>query len=235
MRIVHRNVFSMLLLLAVLAGCGGGGGNAQSTGSTGPYINVVVVADNTGVGGTLQYRVWGSVNETSMTGLPITDAVVTVNGAPLTYNTVSKQYFANNLPSTLPDVNGKLNLTVVIGGSTYTAMQDAPDTLPVITLPATLTASSINTVTWTQNVSSHGLTPTFYYLTVFPSGATGTTVMQTMTTNTFVNIPANTFTGGTNYCFNINSDYNVQAIANTAQLSGFYVLAAPISICKVAA
>ncbi len=234
MRIVHQNVFSTFLLLAVLAGCGGGGGNTPP-GPTGPYISIVADAGNTGAGGTLQYGAWGSVNEISMTGLPITDAVVTVNGVTLTYNAATKQYSANGLPSTLPDVNGKLNLTVIARGKTYAATQDAPDTLPVLAVPNPVVAANATTVSWTQNISTHGLVPTFYIFSAYISGPTGTTDRyQATTTNTSVNIPANTFVTGTTYWFNINSDYNVQPIANAAQSSGFFVLAAPVSTSRIA-
>ena len=234
MRIVLWNVFNTFLLLAVLAGCGGGGGNTPA-GTTGPYISIVVDAGNTGAGGTLRYSAWGSVNETSRTGLPITDAIVTVNGVTLTYNAATKQYSARGLPSTLPDANGKLNLTVIARGKTYAATQDAPDTLPVLSVPNSVVAANATTVSWTQNVSTHGLVPTFYIFSAYISGPTGNTDRyQTTTTNTSVNIPANTFTAGTTYWFNVNSDYNAQPIANTAQSSGFYVLAAPVSTSRTA-
>lgn len=228
------HLFFAFALLLLLAGCGGGG-STTAAGLSGPYIDIAVAATDSGMGGSLQYSAWGYVNESSMTSPPITDAVVTINGVPLTYNVSTKSYMASSQPATFPDANGKLNLTVIAKGKTYVATQDAPDTLPVLLVPNPVVAANATTISWTQNVSTRGLVPTHYSFLAYISTPTGSiSTYRATTTDTSVNIPANTFSGGTTYWFNINSQYNEQPIANTAQLSGFTVLAAPISTSRTA-
>ena len=196
-----------------------------------PYITFTVNVNKKAIGG-VDYYAYGTINESFM-GPRVIDAMVTINGTMLPYNATITLYQLNS--GIVPDSFGKLNLSVAIGGKTYTAVQDAPDSLPALSVPLVLNAASTNQVTWTPNISATGLTPTSYGLTVFTFQNPGTTdVYRLETTGTTMIIPTGTMTVGTTYYVGIGSKYNVQSISNAAQSSNFTVFATPVSISRVA-
>ena len=215
-------------LLLVLTGCLGGGSSTQSSSTTsaGTYINVDVCL----CAG--QYQAVVYVNDSSLTGTPISNAVVTINGQTLKYTASNATgVFTGNV---LPDAYGKLNLSVLANGQTYTAVQGAPDSLPVLIMPSALYAASTNTITWLPNISATGLTPTSYYLTVSASGSSFPLFQSNAITGTTETIPANYLAAGTSYCMAVSSFYGNLSIANTAPTSNFVVWATPTSTCKLA-
>jgi hypothetical protein len=229
MKLFAKGVLWAMLAAMSLTSCGGGGGQSTSSGSTGPYIDALAILSNIRLAGSPQYDASVYVKELSFTGTPIADAVITINGTPLTYNATTGGYGG----TVQPDSTGKLSLSVIAKGKTYTAIQEAPDTLPILTVPATLYAAKTNTLTWTTNVSSRGLTPTSYHIDTYIPSTTASVFLEDVTGNTAV-IPAYTMAAGNSYCISFDSNYDVQSIANTAQYSGFRVSVVLTSVCKVA-
>ena len=129
----------------------------------------------------------------SSNGNPISTAVVTINGIPLTYNTLQQKYQGN------PIVNpgASVNLVVTVGGITYAATGRQFTSYPSISVPTSGTAwqaSLANTVSWSTGMPT---TNAFYGLgilnadsgnVVWPSNGNLQTV-QSGTTS--YSIPAN--------------------------------------------
>lgn len=219
--------FCISALLLLLAGCGGGGaGQGTPAVTSGTYITATVTSSP---GASVTYYAMVDVRHATFQGAPIADAVVTINGTTLTYNPVISQYTAN----VTPDASTKYNLSITANGTTFTSIQDAPTSLPVMSVPNPLMATSANTISWTPNISVTGLTPSSYGVRVYTSSG-GVFVYQNTVTGTPDTVPANTLTAGVGYCVSVAANYPVQPIANANAGSQFIVWAIPTSICRVA-
>lgn len=226
MKFQSLRYIAVSLFMIILSGCGGGGGNgSQSSSSSGPNISMLVQLMPSGVNNGLKYIARGSVGDPS-TGTPLSSANVTINNSPLTFDANLKSFTG----TVTPDSSGKLNLLVTVNEKTYTATQDAPDNLLTLNIPFLLDAASSNTITWTPNISSHGLTPISYrVITASPSG----TPFDASTTSTSMAIPENTLTVGITYCISVVSQYTTQPIANASNYS-VYSVYVDSYVCKTA-
>jgi hypothetical protein len=172
-RKIFLSAFLLISITLILISCGGGGGGGSSsapgppliaaevdsfpTGSVPPGLlpsgfnsiaTVFVIADSS----------TAAINSGAST---ITNAVVSMNGVPLTYNAANQDYEGN----LKVDPGGSVALSVTVGGKTYTASGTQFTIYPAITTPlsgAIWPASIVNTVIWsggtpTTNASSYGL------------------------------------------------------------------------------
>jgi hypothetical protein len=136
--------FFSLSIIFILTSCSGGGGGGSTTGSPLIYAEI----DSFPTGSTppgVNTDAGAAVYDTS--GARITTATVIVNGVTLTYNPTYKKY--EGIVGVAP--GGAVDLSVTVGGSTYTASATQFTSYPVISAPvsgATWTASIANTVTW---------------------------------------------------------------------------------------
>jgi hypothetical protein len=217
--------FCISALLLLLTSCGGGGaGQGTPAVTSGTYITATVTSSP---GASVTYYAMVDVRHATFQGAPIADAVVTINGTTLTYNSVISQYTGN----VIPDASTKYNLSITANGTTFTSIQDAPTSLPVMNVPNPLTAASANTISWTPNISVTGLTPSSYGVRVYTS-TNHVFVYESIVTGTSVTVPANTLTATVNYCVSVAANYPIQPITNANAGSQFIVWAVPTSICR---
>jgi hypothetical protein len=214
------NTVSVIAILLGLNGCGGGASVATASNqSGGTYIAGMVSLFSS------KYTPQVRVTHTDFGGATITDAVVTVNGQALVYNSITGWYEGT---AASPDAAGKFNLSVTVNGSSYTASTNAFTSVPVVTFPSTFNAASANTISWTPPGGAVG---TMYYSPeIFPYSAGSTSVYSGSTNSTSVIIPAGTTTAGVTYGMVLGSSQVGVLIANAASGSSFGVTAQPPQI-----
>lgn len=205
-------VVSLVVVLFGTAGCGGGGG-----GGTTPN-NVAFMAGGVDLI-TSTYSASIMVTDSSSNGAAIPDAVVTVNGAALTYYPASKWYAAGVV---VPDASGNFNFSVTAKGVTYTAVESKLDSVPVISMPATFVAASANSVSWT--VPSGASKDMIYDLSITLDDGSYKEVYATgWIQSASVNIPSNATVAGTKYRVFLTAAKPGASIANAASGSNFSV------------
>ena len=155
----------LVLGLGALSACGGGGGGGSSGGtpaptpaptgggSTGqPTIHATVISFPSGASPpgfvATSFNSSASVAVLNQAGTtPIATATVTLNGMPLAYSSTFEDY-----ESELSlDPGAVVNLSVTVGGTTYTATANQFFTYPQILAPVagtTWSSQSINLVSW---------------------------------------------------------------------------------------
>lgn len=205
-----------MLIILGMNGCGGGGSTNNQTGDT--YIaGMVSLFSST-------YTPHVRVTHTNYGGATIADAVVTVNGLTLTYNSQTGWFEG---AAVTPDA-GRFNLSVTVSGSTYTASTNALTSVPVVTFPPTFNAAIANTISWTPPGGAVG---TMYYSPeIFPYSAGSTSVYSGSTNSTSVVIPAGTTTADVTYGMVLGSSQVGVLIPNAASGSSFGVTAQPPQI-----
>lgn len=208
MKIFAKGVLLAMLAAMSLTGCGGGGSNNQQGG-----VFIMAGVDMTPT--TYTARVF--VYTDNLSGAPITDATVTVNSLPLTYDTVLKYYKG----AVLPDVAGKFNLSVVAKGATYIATQNAFTSIPVLTVPGPFTAAAANTITWTAPGGAPAPSSTMFYNLEIVDTAFIKVYVPGSVAATSVTVPANTTHAGTNYIVTLYGTHQLYPIANAASGSSF--------------
>lgn len=227
---ITKIVFTTTLMLASLTGCGGGGGKTNPAPPTsGIWISATVITQQSPTGVGVVHKASAYVNQSSILGAPITNATVTINGVTLPYLPNALQFMAD----VVPDSAGKFNLVVNAKGLTFSAVQDAPDSLPVMSVPNFLIAAAPNTISWIPNVSARGLTPVTYYLALV-AGVGIRPAFEANVTGNSATVPANYLAANVNYCVNLNARYNSQLIANAEPGGDFQILAVPTAVCKSA-
>ena len=152
----HLLLFSVMLLATLsiaLSSCGGGGGGGGGGEASGPpFIGAELDSFPTGsVPSGFAPAGFNSAASVAVlddsSGASITTATVLMNGVPLTYDVTNQDYEGN--VAVAP--GGAVNLSVTVGGSTYTASATQFASYPTISAPAsgaTLDSSIANTVTW---------------------------------------------------------------------------------------
>ncbi len=220
------NGMLVVALALVLAGCGGGwcigrlGGPGCSSPNPTPPVGGTTIVGTMVLSSPSTYTPIVIVN---VSAVPVTNAVVTVNGQMLAYNSLTQQYEGSGAAAVTPDAAGKFNLSVTANGSTYTASANALTSVPVITVPAPFNAALDNTISWT---SPGGMTGTgmLYIPAIKPNSAGASPVYSpasTVATNAF--IPANTTVAGTGYIMTLSAYQAGMQIANAAPGSNFGV------------
>lgn len=129
----------------LLTSCGGGG---SSTPPPAPIIEALLFSFPTGVAPANFANAMVNITD-GYTSANITNASVTMNGVPLTYNgATTHQEYEGNL---LINPGDTVTLVVNVGGKTFTSSGTQFSSYPSISAPvsgATWSASSVNTVTW---------------------------------------------------------------------------------------
>ncbi len=193
-----------LSLILILSSCGKGGGVGAN--SPAPFIGAELVSFPTGSvplgflpSGFNSQAVVHVIDDIS--GAPITNAIVTMNGVLLTYNATNQDYETN----LTVDFGGSVALSVMVGGNTYTASGTQFTSYPAISVPAsgaTWPACLSNTVSWSGGTPI--LNASFYGLGVLdaanPNGPlvwpSGNSVQTLSNTNTSYSITGNSLTAG---------------------------------------
>ena len=156
----------LLVTLAAVSACSGGGGGGGSSSGSGaapagqPTIVATVITFPTGAvppnfvaGG---FNSAASAKVTGQNAAPITNASVTLVGAPLSYVVADQQYEgALNI-----NPGATVTVSVSVNGATYTASHTNFSTYPTITAPAANTTWSLqtaNVVSWSGAVPDTGL------------------------------------------------------------------------------
>jgi len=135
-------------LLSQIAACGGGGGGSGGgSGSNAACIFAQKIDFPTGqVPAAFNTGALVAVLDSSCTS-PVANATVTVNGAQLAYNSANQDYEGDVVVAP----GGSVNLSVTVGGVTYSVSGKQFASYPAISAPAsgaTLDPSIANTVTW---------------------------------------------------------------------------------------
>lgn len=214
-----KHLFAVMSLVAILLGMNG------CVTSGGSYSVPAVAPGGTTILGTMVLSspsTYTPVVTVSIDGVPISNAVVTMNGQTLAYNSVTQQYGGSGAAVT-PDAAGKFNLSVTANGSTYTASASALTSVPVITVPATFMAAADNTISWTPPGGMTG-TGMLYIPEIKPNFAGATPVYSPASTtamNAF--IPAGTTAAGTSYIMTLLAYQAGTQIVNAAPGSNFGV------------
>lgn len=160
---------------------------------------------------------------------PVTNAVVTVNGSPMVYNS-NNQSYESSLDIAL---GASVTIAVTVGGVTYTVSGTQVTALPTPSLSSTWQANAANAITWTDGAPLSG---TGYLVGVmggtggfvYPAGDTGPLVLPISPASHTV--PANSVAAG---------DYQVLvgigtqiSITNAAAGSNLFIagFAMPVSI-----
>ncbi len=209
-----RRLFAVISLVVILLGMNGCYGSGSGSASGGTLIIGLAVLSSPST--------YTPVVTVSIDGVPISNAVVTMNGQTLAYNSVTQQYGGSGSAVT-PDASGKFNLSVAANGSTYTASASALTSVPVITVPAPFNAALDNTISWTPPGGMTG-TGMLYIPAIKPNSAGATPVYSpasTTATNAF--IPANTTVAGTGYIMTLSAYQAGMQIVNAAPGSNFGV------------
>jgi len=142
--------FAFLISFSVLSlnGCGGGGGSSAPA-ALPPYINATLASFPSGSAPANFKSAMVEIRDGSSSGNSITTATVTMNGAPLIYNTaVGHQIYEGDV---FVSPGGTVNLAVTVAGKTYTATGTQFDTYPSISAPASgaaWSANSAHAVSW---------------------------------------------------------------------------------------
>jgi len=164
---------------------------SSSTAATAPFVQAYVFSQ---AGSSSPFFALQSVavftDNTCST--PITDATVIINGTPLVYSSTYQEYLGNT--NIVPGAS--VNLSVTVGGNTYTASGTQYSTFPTINSPtsgATWLSTSTNTVSWTSGSSTTGAT--YFVGVIDPDGGKFyySAGSLPMTTNSYV-IAANALT-----------------------------------------
>lgn len=199
---------------ALLTGClGGGGGGGTAAVTTGVFISAGVTMSSTGSGAV------ANVNNNSHTGTSISNATVTINSMPLTYDAALKIYRG----TVAPDNAGNFNLSVTANGTTYTATESAFTSFPAPTLPAPFNTAAANTVSWTPPGGATG--NVFYNFVIYGTSGTPlpTVYNPGSVTATSITIPANTTSAGTSYIAMLLGTRLGAQIANAVAGSNFSI------------
>ncbi len=198
-----------------------------------PYILATVLSladDGKNLGWLQEVDVYTDSTQT----MPITDAAVTINGNTLAFDTAQNRYTGTAAIA----AGAAVNLSVTIGGTTFTATGTQYTTFPIITAPApaaTWQAARANTITWTAGAPTAGA---MYLLglidstgqIVYPAVAdVGGGPLEVSTSSTSYAIPANSVPAG-NYqvlmgigAAGISNNTDGIPIANTAVGSGLWI------------
>ena len=122
---------------------------------TAPYINATILSfPGTGtspMGWTSQVQVYSDSNRQT----PVTNATVTVNGTPLSYDAARTNYTG----SPVIPLGAKVTLNITIGSTTYTATGTQYASFPTITAPTSGTTwnrANSNNITWTGGAPTAG-------------------------------------------------------------------------------
>ncbi|HEY5993577.1 MAG TPA: hypothetical protein VIU46_03155 [Gallionellaceae bacterium] len=145
-------------LALLLAYCGGGGGSSSSppAAPNPPVIAALLFGFPAGAApGNFPNALVAVVDST--TGAALTNATVTINGAPLFFNGAPTN---NEFEGTvLVNPGDPVTLVVSVNGQVYSASGMQPTTYPTITAPAsgaTWSFANANTVTWTAGAPLAG-------------------------------------------------------------------------------
>jgi hypothetical protein len=134
-------------LLSVMPSCGGGGGGGGGGGPiTPPYIYAGLISLPTGSSLPGYGSAWVEVLD-DITGYPITNAIVTMNGVALVYEPTEEDYEGDVIVAP----GGRVDLSVTVGGTTYTASVTQLGSFPTIIEPAngaSWIAGLPNTIKW---------------------------------------------------------------------------------------
>lgn len=128
----------------LLASCGGGGGGGGGYSGT-PYISAEIdsfTGPGTPRGQSAHVRVLRD------DGAQITDATVTINGTPISYDQTQKEYRG----TTTVAPGASVNLAVTLGANTYTVSGNQANSYPSVSFPVSGTTwqkYNVNTVAWT--------------------------------------------------------------------------------------
>lgn len=189
----------IILFSLLLTGCGGSTWSpTPSSSASAPYIQGFVFDFPAGSGAAPTNLPTALVSVIdSDTGSNITDAVVTVNGVALVYNsTPSHQEYEGAISINPGEV---VNLIVSVRGKNYYVSSATATTYPSISAPSsgvTWATSSSNTVTWSGGAT---LIDSLYLIGVLDAAdpAGGTPYFHSVATNiTSFEIPAYTLTAG---------------------------------------
>jgi len=191
----------------LLVGCGGGGGGPAAT-VGGVYISAGISPTSTAG----MYSGVVSLYVDTPSGASIANAIVTINGLPLTYNP-SLNYYGNN---NISPSSGNFTLSVTANGATYTATQIPFPWTPTITVPPTFTAANSNSISWTAPSGVSGLN---YDVRIDDFSNIVYTTPSTSAIS--ISIPAGTTTATTSYTATVQAFQIGPQIANAATGSNF--------------
>ncbi len=179
------------------AGCHGGGGGGGGGGGSGPYIVAMVLSMSDGSAPPFGFSEQVRVCSDSSCSSRISDATVTVNGSPVSWDSMKDEYRGTvNIAA-----GASVTISVSTGGSTYTATGTQYSTAPTISgsMPTTWTASSANTISWSGGSPTTGAA---YFVGVldqsgtflYPTGDHGP--QEVSISSTSQSVPAGTLSAG---------------------------------------
>jgi len=182
-------------IVVLLTSCGGGG---SSTPPPPPLVQAILFSFPSGSAPANFPNALVSIMD-GFSGADVTNASVTMNGAPLIYNGApSNQEYEGYLSINPGDT---VTLVVKVGGTTYTASGTQFTSYPTISTPlsgATWSSGSDNNVMWS---GGSPLTNSAYLLGILDSTDSigGNSYFKQITTGSNFSIPANSITAGSRY------------------------------------
>jgi hypothetical protein len=233
---IIRKCSLSLVLVIILAGlfsiipsCGGGGGGGSSDLAP-PFIGAEL--DSFPTGSVPPGLIPSGFNSMAFvyvidvnSGVPITDAAVTMNGMSLMYSNADQDYEGN----IVVNPGGSVTLNVAVRGKTYTVSDNQFTSYPIISSPTagtTWSGGNYNTVTW--SATANGQFREFYGLGVLdatdPSNLIwpeDNFVREVPIGTSIYGIPANSLTSGSRHV--IVGITSVVPISSAAVGSAIYI------------
>lgn len=242
-RLVFPINFSVIVSLSLLlASCGGGGGvsgsnsNQTSPPLAPPLIQALILSFPTGAAPANMPTAMVTITDGS-TGVPISNARVTVNGVALTYNGAPAHLEYEGMVAINPGTT--VTLVVQTDGNIYSATNSQITTYPVVSAPVsgdTWLTGNTNTITWSGGAPLAGAS---YFLFVAdvtdPAGGTPFMQMIGTGTNSFSVWPNALTTGNYDVILGLST---LVSISN-ADLASYLVVGgygyAPVTVIPIAA